>query len=123
MSGKVIILLLVTTATTYANEIDLVFCSRRDGLQGPWFKYCLWTFRLCWKDLSTFPKVLLMATLHSPSCNCLFSPLEISINPAQALLLTHHMPLPSLSFCMKYPTKPDTELALSPSPSQLFSTC
>lgn len=81
-------------------------CSRREGLRGLWFKYCVWTFCLCWKDLATslsnFPKRWVMAAPHSPICNCLFSPLEISINPAQALLLTHHTPLPSLYFVFLY---------------------
>lgn len=81
-------------------------CSRREGLQGLWCKYCVWTFRPCWKDLATslsnFPKIWVMAAPHFPICNCLFSPLEISINPAQALLLTHHMPLPSLYFVLLY---------------------
>lgn len=66
----------------------------------------LWTFCQCWKDLpvslSTFPKIWVMAIPHSSICNCLFRCLEIYINPAQALLLTHLMPLPSMYFVFLY---------------------
>lgn len=66
----------------------------------------LWTFCQCRKDLpvnlSTFPKLWVMAIPHSSICNCLFRCLEIYINPAQALLLTHLMPLPSMYFVFLY---------------------
>lgn len=102
MSGKAILLPLVTTAATEVSEIPLVSCSRRHDS-----RVCgVWAFCQCWKDLtislSTFPKTWVMAVPHSPICNCLFSPLEISINPAQALLLTHLMPLPSMYFVFLY---------------------
>lgn len=62
----------------------------------------VWTFCQCWKDLpislSAFPKTWVMAVPHSHICNCLFSLLEIYINPAQVLLSTHLMPLPSMYF-------------------------
>lgn len=65
--------------------------------QETWTPGDVWIFCQWWKDLPTsfsaFPKTWVMAVPHSPICTCLFSPLEIYINPAQALLLTHLMPL------------------------------
>lgn len=79
-----------------------------EWFQGLWFKYCLWTFCLCWKGLATsssaLPKTWIAAAPHSSISNCLFSPQEISINPVKELLLTHHIPLPSLCFALLYET-------------------
>lgn len=79
-----------------------------ERFQGLWFKYCLWTFCLCWKGLATsssaLPKTWIAAAPHSSISNCLFSPQEISINPVKELLLTHHIPLPSLCFALLYGT-------------------
>lgn len=79
-----------------------------ERFQGLWFKYCLWTFCLCWKGLATsssaLPKTWVAAAPHSSISNCLFSPQEISINPVKELLLTHHIPLPSLCFALLYET-------------------
>lgn len=79
-----------------------------ERFQGLWFKYCLWTFCLCWKGLATsssaLPKTWVTAAPHSSISNCLFSPQEISINPVKELLLTHHIPLPSLCFALLYET-------------------
>lgn len=74
--------------------------------QETWTPDGVWTFCQFWKDLPTSlltsPKTWVMALPHSPIRNCLFSPLEIYINPAQAFLLTHLMSLPSMHFVYLY---------------------